>query len=115
MSHMQAKGKLADLLFFNLTRTVAFITLSLLGGIVISLTWSAWPSIEKFGLGFLTSSAWNPPAEDFGALVPIYGTIVTSLIALAIALPISACTISSVRRACASAQRLARTSRICAA
>ena len=86
---MQAKGKLADLLFFNLTRTVAFITLSLLGGIVISLTWSAWPSIEKFGLGFLTSSAWNPPAEDFGALVPIYGTIVTSLIALAIALPIS--------------------------
>ena len=89
MSYMQAKGKLADLLFFNLTRTVAFITLSLLGGIVISLTWSAWPSIEKFGLGFLTSSAWNPPAEDFGALVPIYGTIVTSLIALAIALPIS--------------------------
>lgn len=89
MSHMQAKGKLADLLFFNLTRTVAFITPSLLGGIVISLTWSAWPSIEKFGLGFLTSSAWNPPAEDFGALVPIYGTIVTSLIALAIALPIS--------------------------
>ena len=89
MSHMQAKGKLADLLFFNLTRTVAFITLSLLGGIVISLTWSAWPSIEKFGLGFLTSSAWNPPAEDVGALVPIYGTIVTSLIALAIALPIS--------------------------
>ena len=89
MSHMQAKGKLADLLFFNLTRTVAFITLSLLGGIVISLTWSAWPSIEKFGIGFLTSSAWNPPAEDFGALVPIYGTIVTSLIALVIALPIS--------------------------
>ena len=89
MSHMQAKGKLADLLFFNLTRIVAFITLSVLGGIVISLTWSAWPSIEKFGLGFLTSSAWNPPAEDFGALVPIYGTIVTSLIALAIALPIS--------------------------
>ena len=89
MSQIKAKGQLADLLFFNLTRTVAFITLALLGGIVISLTWSAWPSIEKFGLGFLTSSAWNPPADDFGALVPIYGTIVTSIIALAIALPIS--------------------------
>lgn len=89
MSHRRAKGQLADLLFFNLTRTVAFITLALLGGIVISLTWSAWPSIEKFGLGFLTSAAWNPPADDFGALVPIYGTIVTSIIALAIALPIS--------------------------
>ncbi|WP_415036747.1 phosphate ABC transporter permease PstC [Azonexus sp.] len=89
MSQIKAKGQLADLLFFNLTRTVAFITLALLGGIVISLTWSAWPSIEKFGLGFLTRSAWNPPADDFGALVPIYGTIVTSIIALAIALPIS--------------------------
>jgi phosphate transport system permease protein len=89
MSQIKAKGQLADLLFFNLTRTVAFITLALLGGIVISLTWSAWPSIEKFGFGFLTSSAWNPPADDFGALVPIYGTILTSIIALAIALPIS--------------------------
>lgn len=89
MSQIKAKGQLADLLFFNLTRTVAFITLALLGGIVISLTWSAWPSIEKFGFGFLTSSAWNPPAEDFGALVPIYGTIITSIIALVIALPIS--------------------------
>lgn len=89
MSETQAKGRLADLLFFNLTRTVAFITLALLGGIVISLTWSALPSIEKFGFGFLTSSAWNPPADDFGALVPIYGTIITSIIALVIALPIS--------------------------
>ena len=89
MSDTQAKGRLADLLFFNLTRSVAFITLALLGGIVISLTWSALPSIEKFGFGFLTSSAWNPPADDFGALVPIYGTIVTSIIALVIALPIS--------------------------
>ena len=89
MSETQAKGRLADLLFFNLTRTVAFITLALLGGIVISLTWSALPSIEKFGFSFLTSSAWNPPADDFGALVPIYGTIITSIIALVIALPIS--------------------------
>ncbi|WP_374324268.1 phosphate ABC transporter permease PstC [Azonexus sp.] len=89
MSDTQAKGRLADLLFFNLTRGVAFITLALMAGIVISLTWSALPSIEKFGFSFLTSSAWNPPADDFGALVPIYGTIVTSIIALVIAVPIS--------------------------
>ncbi len=83
------KGKLGDLLFFNLTRAFAVLTLLLLVGIVVSLIWSAWPSITTFGLGFLTSAEWNPPAERFGALVPMYGTVVTSLIALLIALPIS--------------------------
>lgn len=83
------RGKFADALFFNLTRAFAVITLALLVGIVLSLTWSAWPSITTFGFGFLTSSEWNPPAERFGALVPIYGTLATSLVALVIALPIS--------------------------
>lgn len=88
-SNSQTKGRFADLLFFNLTRAFAALTLALLVGIVISLTWSALPSIQKFGFGFLTSAEWNPPAERFGALVPMYGTLVTSLIALVIALPIS--------------------------
>ncbi|HMV20455.1 MAG TPA: phosphate ABC transporter permease PstC [Rhodocyclaceae bacterium] len=85
----KTKGQFGDLLFFNLTRAFAAITLALLVGIVVSLTWSALPSIKQFGFGFLTSSEWNPPAERFGALVPMYGTVVTSLIALFIALPIS--------------------------
>ena len=89
MSASHTKGKLGDWVFFNLTRIFAIITLALLVGIVISLTWSAMPSITKFGFGFLTSSEWKPPAERFGALVPMYGTIVTSLIALVVALPIS--------------------------
>ncbi|MBS1162042.1 MAG: pstC [Proteobacteria bacterium] len=89
MKEETTKGKLGDLLFFNLTRAFAALTLALLVGIVISLIWSALPSITTFGFGFLTSSEWNPPAERFGALVPMYGTIVTSLIALVIALPIS--------------------------
>ena len=89
MNESHKRGQLGDWLFFNLTRAFAVITLALLVGIVISLTWSAMPSITKFGFGFLTSSDWNPPAERFGALVPMYGTIVTSAIALVVALPIS--------------------------
>ncbi len=86
-SHKQAK--LGDAIFFNVTRAFAAIILTLLLGIVVSLTWSALPSIKEFGFGFLISPEWNPPAERFGALIPMYGTIVTSLIALVIALPIS--------------------------
>ena len=89
MKNLQKRGRLGDLLFLNLTRSFAAITLVLLVAIVVSLTWSAMPSIKAFGFGFLTSSEWNPPAERFGALVPMYGTIVTSLIALVIAVPIS--------------------------
>ena len=55
----------------------------------MALTIASWPSIRAFGLDFLTSSEWNPPAERFGALIPIYGTVVSSLIALIIAVPVS--------------------------
>ena len=89
MTDSTKKGQLGDQLFFNLTRAFAAITLAMLVGIVISLAWSAMPSITHFGFGFLTSAEWNPPAERFGALVPMYGTLVTSAIALIIALPIS--------------------------
>ena len=65
------------------------MTLVLLAGIIVSLVISSRLSIEKFGLGFLWSSDWNPPMEEFGALVPIYGTLSTSLIALIIAVPVS--------------------------
>jgi phosphate transport system permease protein len=49
----------------------------------------AWPAIEKYGLGFLTSSVWDPVSGEFGGLVMIYGTLATSLIALVIAVPVS--------------------------
>ena len=81
--------KLGDWLFFNLTRGFAAMTLVLLAGIIVSLVISSRLSIEKFGLGFLWCSDWNPPMEEFGALVPIYGTLSTSLIALIIAVPVS--------------------------
>lgn len=82
-------NRFGDALFFNLTRAFAVLTLVTLAGIIISLFVSAWPSIEKFGLSFIWTAEWNPPMDRFGALIPIYGTIVTSLIALIIAVPVS--------------------------
>jgi phosphate transport system permease protein len=78
-----------DAIFFHVTRSFAFLTLVTLVGIIISLVIGAWPSIQKFGLAFLWTSEWNAPAQQFGALIPIYGTLVTSFIALVIAVPVS--------------------------
>ncbi len=78
-----------DLIFSNLTRFFALVTLLLMAGILVSLIWSAMPSLRAFGLDFLFSREWNPPEDRFGALIPIYGTLVTALIALLIALPVS--------------------------
>lgn len=65
------------------------LTLVTLVGIIVSLIVGSWPSIKKFGIGFLWSSEWNVPADQFGALIPIYGTLVGSIIALMIAVPVS--------------------------
>jgi phosphate transport system permease protein len=80
---------LMDAIFRNVTRFFAFLVFSLLAAILISLIIGARPSIEKFGLAFLWTEEWNPVKEEFGALVPIVGTVVTSAIALAIAIPVS--------------------------
>ncbi|MBW6494689.1 MAG: phosphate ABC transporter permease PstC [Burkholderiaceae bacterium] len=78
-----------DWLFQNVTRGFAALTLALMAGIIVSLVIDSWESIQSFGLSFIWSSEWNPPQERFGALIPIYGTLVTSLIALCIAVPVS--------------------------
>jgi phosphate transport system permease protein len=82
-------GPLADRIFGFLAKGAAIFTLGLLLAILTSLTISAWPAIAKYGLGFLTSSAWDPVQEEFGGLVMIYGTLATSIIALLIAVPVS--------------------------
>src|SRR5690606_10061009 len=79
---------LADFLFRNAARAGAFATLVVLLGILVSLAIAAWPALEAFGPAFLWRSEWDPPAGRFGALVPIYGTLVTSFIAIAIAVPV---------------------------
>ncbi|WP_413736412.1 phosphate ABC transporter permease PstC [Sodalis sp. RH21] len=86
---LHAPGKQGDLIFGTLVRLAALITLLMLGGIIVSLIVASWPSIEKFGFAFLWTKEWDPPGEKFGALVPIYGTLVTSFIALLIAVPVS--------------------------
>lgn len=80
---------LLDKLFVGGTRFFAFLVLLILGGILVSLIYGAMPSIQKFGLGFFTSSNWDVVSGEYGALAPIYGTLLTSVIALAIATPIS--------------------------
>ncbi len=85
----QTKHKLGETVFFNLTRAASLLTLLLLLAIILSLIHGSWPAIQKFGFGFLLSGDWNPPLDTFGALIPIYGTLVTSFIALLIAVPIS--------------------------
>ena len=82
-------SRLGDWAFAHLTLAFAVLALALLAGIIVSLFYGAWPSIQKFGLPFLWTSDWNPPQAKFGALIPIYGTLVTSIIALIIAVPVS--------------------------
>ena len=61
----------------------------LLLGILLALGYAAIPAFEKFGLAFFLTNVWNPVKSEFGALAPIYGTLVTSLIALLIGVPVS--------------------------
>ena len=79
----------ADAVFAVLATGAAWLTLALLAGIIVSLVIGAAPAIQQFGLGFLVSKDWDPVQEKFGGLVMIYGTLMTSFIALAVAVPVS--------------------------
>lgn len=85
----RSPSKWGDIIFDTLVKGSGVLVLLLLSGIILSLTVAAWPSISQYGFSFLWNKEWDAPAEDFGALVPIYGTIVTSVIALLIAIPVS--------------------------
>jgi phosphate transport system permease protein len=79
---------LSDVVFHRLTQGAALIVLLILGGVILSLIDGSLPAIAKFGFGFLTNQIWNPVTKRFGALAPIYGTLVTSFIAMLIAVPL---------------------------
>jgi len=83
------RGKWADSLFQNATRFFAFLIFAVMMAILASLWIGGAPAFDKFGLGFLTSTEWNPVTENFGALVAIFGTLVTSVIAMLIGIPVS--------------------------
>ncbi|MEY2618168.1 MAG: hypothetical protein RL522_1170 [Pseudomonadota bacterium] len=82
-------GPLIDRLFGWAAKGAALLTLGLLLAILASLFVGAWPAITQYGLGFLTSSVWDPVTNEYGGLVMIYGTLATSAIALLIAVPVS--------------------------
>lgn len=88
-SQRRVSAPWADAIFANLTRLAALVTLSLLIGILISLIYGAWPAIQEYGLSFLWRTQWDPVMDQYGGLVMIYGTLMTSFIALLIAVPVS--------------------------
>jgi phosphate transport system permease protein len=80
--------RLSDSAFRHLTRAAAVGVLVLLSAVIVSLIDGSIPAFRTFGFGFLVSERWNPVTENFGALPAIYGTIVTSFIAMLIAVPV---------------------------
>ena len=80
--------RVSDFGFRHLTRASAILVLVILSGVIISLIQGSLPALRAFGFNFLIEERWNPVTERFGAFAPIYGTVVTSLIAMLIAVPL---------------------------
>lgn len=81
--------RIQDFIFHKVTLLFAAFVLLVLIGIIASLAMGAAPAFREFGAGFITTNEWDPINDKFGALIAITGTLVTSLIALAVAFPIS--------------------------
>jgi phosphate transport system permease protein len=81
--------RLGDIVFKGIAIAAALAATALLGLIAWKVFDLAWPAIQNFGLSFIWTEAWDPVTEQFGALIFIYGTVVTSMIALVIATPLS--------------------------
>jgi len=76
-------------IFASLARGSGVFVLVLLGGLILSLLWGGLPAFHHFGLGFIGSTEWDPVQQVFGAAVSIYGTLITSMLALAFAVPVA--------------------------
>src|SRR6202140_1699196 len=85
---MLDRMRLRDAIFHQLTRAAAVGVLILLGAVIFSLILGSLPALRAFGFNFLIEERWNPVTEKFGALAAIYGTIVTSFLAMLIAVPV---------------------------
>ena len=89
-SDLRRRGiRLGDILFKGIAIAAAVGAAALLGLIAYKVFDLAWPAVQTFGLSFVWTEAWDPVTEQFGALIFIYGTVVTSVIALVIATPLS--------------------------
>ena len=87
----RSSGSAGDKLFEWLCRGSGLVVLVLLGAIILTLFIGAWPAFREFGIQFLWSTAWQPVEgrENYGAAVPVIGTIVTSILAILIAVPVA--------------------------
>ncbi len=79
----------AEVAFGLLTRSCAYLVLALLAGVLLTLLYGSWPALRTFKFAFLTREVWDPVSGQFGALAPLYGTVITSLIAMLLAVPFS--------------------------
>jgi phosphate transport system permease protein len=82
-------SKWMDAAFHWLTKFFAFFVFSILAAILVTLAIGSAMTLEKYGFSFIWSTDWDPVQEKFGALVPIFGTLVTSIIAMLIGVPVS--------------------------
>jgi phosphate transport system permease protein len=82
-------GVIGDVVFRSLTFLFALLVLLILGGVIVALIDGALPVFQTFGLSFFVTEVWNPVTEKFGALAPIYGTLVTSAIAMLVGIPVA--------------------------
>jgi phosphate transport system permease protein len=87
-SKVLQKLRLRDAAFRNVTRAAAAAVLIILSGIIVSLIHGSLPALRTFGVSFLYTEVWNPVTNKFGAIAPIYGTVITSVIAMLIAVPV---------------------------
>jgi phosphate transport system permease protein len=85
----KAKFRPGDPIFAGLARASGIFVLLLLGSLILSLFIGAIPALRKFGAGFLVSATWDPVHEVFGAGVSIYGTVMTSILAMILAVPLA--------------------------
>src|ERR1700733_10135702 len=79
----------AEVVFRALTIASAALVLVLLAGVLVALCYGGWPALKAFRFSFLTREVWNPVTEQFGALAALYGTVITSLVAMLIAVPLA--------------------------
>jgi phosphate transport system permease protein len=82
-------GASGDFIFRFLTFFFALLVLLILGGVIVALVDGSVPALRRFGIAFLYTDVWNPVTEHFGALAPIFGTLVTSAIAMAVGVPVA--------------------------
>jgi phosphate transport system permease protein len=82
-------GSIGDPIFRALTFLFALLVLLILGGVIVALVDGALPALRTFGFSFVLTETWNPVTEKFGALAPIYGTLVTSAIAMLVGIPVA--------------------------